>query len=71
MSGLTAMTIGLFLFTSLHDITINVATLLGLVALGGTFIGLEDALRKILYELDDASSFNCIHDKQKKKIKEK
>ena len=41
MSGFTAMAIGLFLFTSLHDIIINVATLLGLVALTGTFIGLQ------------------------------
>jgi hypothetical protein len=40
-AGLTAMSIGLFLFTSLHDYIINVATLFGLVALIGTFIGLR------------------------------
>src|SRR5206468_12745987 len=40
-SGFTAMLFGCFLFTSLHDIIINVATLFGLVALTGTFIGLR------------------------------
>jgi hypothetical protein len=41
LSGCLAMLFGSFLFTSLHDIIINVATLFGLVALTGTFIGLR------------------------------
>ena len=41
LSGFAAMTVGMFLFTSLHDIVINIATLFGLIALTGTFIGLN------------------------------
>lgn len=41
LSGLLAMTTGLFLFTSLHDVVINVATAFGLVSLAGTFVGLK------------------------------
>ena len=41
ISGFIAMTIGMFLFTSLHDIVINIATLFGLVAITGTFAGLK------------------------------
>ena len=40
VSGLTAMAIGLFLFTSFHDMIINIATGFGLIALVGTFVGL-------------------------------
>jgi len=40
-SGFTAMATGLFLFTSLHDIIINVATGFGLIALIGTLAGLK------------------------------
>jgi hypothetical protein len=40
-SGLTGMATGLFLFTSLHDIIINVATAFGLIALVGTLVGLK------------------------------
>ncbi len=35
------MTIGMFLFTHLHDIVINVASLFGLIAVFGTFAGLR------------------------------
>jgi hypothetical protein len=50
MAGVTAMSIALFLFTSFHDIIINVATLFGLVALGGTFVGLRrSGLRKLFW----------------------
>ena len=35
------MSIGMFLFTSLHDYIINIASLFGLIALTGTFIGLK------------------------------
>ena len=40
ISGFIAMSIGMFLFTSLHDYIINIASLFGLIALTGTFIGL-------------------------------
>ncbi len=43
ISGILSMTTGMFLFTNLHDIIINVASLFGLVALGGIFT----ALRKL------------------------
>jgi hypothetical protein len=50
VAGTTAMSIGLFLFTSLHDIIINVATLFGLVALTGTFVGLRrSGLNKLFW----------------------
>lgn len=39
-SGILAMTIGMFLFTDIHDIIINIASLCGLVAIAGTFAGL-------------------------------
>jgi hypothetical protein len=38
--GITAMLIATFLFTSLHDVVIQVAGLLGFIAFIGTFIGL-------------------------------
>ncbi len=41
LSGAVAMTVGIFLFTDLHDIIVNVASLFGLVATVGTFIGLH------------------------------
>ena len=41
ISGGLAMTIGMFLFTDLHDTIVNVASLCGLVATVGTFIGLH------------------------------
>ena len=40
-SGIVSMAIGMFLFTSLHNVVINIATLFGIVALLGTFIGLK------------------------------
>lgn len=40
ISGIISMTTGFFLFTSLHDTIINIATVLGLVAVAGTFYGL-------------------------------
>ena len=41
ISGIAAMIIGMFLFTEQHDIIINLATLFGLVAIIGTFLGLN------------------------------
>ena len=41
ISGGLAMAIGMFLFTDLHDTIVNVASLCGLVATVGTFIGLH------------------------------
>ena len=41
ISGGLAMTIGIFIFTDLHDTIVNVASLCGLVATVGTFIGLH------------------------------
>ena len=35
------MTIGMFLFTDLHDTIVNIASLCGIVATVGTFIGLR------------------------------
>jgi hypothetical protein len=40
VAGLLAMIIGVFVFTDLHDVVINVASSFGLIALGGTFAGL-------------------------------
>lgn len=40
LSGAIAMTIAMFLFTHLHDIVIDVASVFGLVAIAGTFSGL-------------------------------
>lgn len=40
-SGLLAMGIGLFIFTPFHDAVINGAGLFGLIALGGTLVGLR------------------------------
>ncbi|MBC7875116.1 MAG: hypothetical protein H7Y01_14025 [Ferruginibacter sp.] len=40
-SGGLGMTIGMFLFTALHDTIINIASLCGLVATVGTFVGLH------------------------------
>ncbi len=41
ISGGLAMAIGMFIFTDLHDTIVNVASLCGLVATVGTFIGLH------------------------------
>ena len=41
ISGVLAMTIGMFLFTDLHDTIVNIASLCGLVAVIGTLIGLH------------------------------
>lgn len=41
ISGTLAMTTGMFLFTDLHDTIVNIASLCGLVATVGTFIGLH------------------------------
>jgi hypothetical protein len=40
ISGIAAMTTGMFLSTAFHDIVINVASLFGIVAMMGTFAGL-------------------------------
>ncbi|MEP6676598.1 MAG: hypothetical protein ABJA78_15660 [Ferruginibacter sp.] len=40
VSGILSMTLLIFLFTSLHDVIINVAGAFGLVAMTGVFIGL-------------------------------
>ena len=40
ISGLLSMTIALFLFTKYHDIVINLASIIGSIAIMGTFAGL-------------------------------
>lgn len=40
LSGVIAMTIAMFLFTSFHDVVINVASVFGLIAFWGVFNGL-------------------------------
>ncbi len=40
VSGTISMLIAMFLFTNLHDVIINIASLFGFIALAGTFIGL-------------------------------
>jgi hypothetical protein len=49
ISGFASMTLGLFLFSDFHDIAINIATLLGLVAMTGTFLGLVKLRWKKLF----------------------
>ena len=49
LSGLTAMIIGMFLFTGFHDMVINVATSFGFIALTGTFVGLNKLKWKKLF----------------------
>jgi len=39
-TGITSMTVAIFLFTSLHDVVINIAGTFGIAALTGVFIGL-------------------------------
>ena len=39
-SGFVSMSVAMFLFTSYHDMVINVAGFFGLIALTGTFVGL-------------------------------
>ncbi len=41
ISGTLAMTTAMFLFTDLHDTIVNIASLCGLVATAGTFIGVH------------------------------
>jgi len=41
ISGAVSMTIGMFLFTALHDMIINVTALCAVVAIAGTFAGLH------------------------------
>ncbi len=41
ISGIHSMATGMFLFTNLHDIIINVASLFGFVAIAGIFAGLR------------------------------
>lgn len=41
ISGVLAMTTGMFLFTGMHDTIVNIASVFGLVATVGTFIGLH------------------------------
>jgi len=40
ISGAISMTIGMFIFTNLHDMVINIAGFFGLIAIIGTFMGL-------------------------------
>jgi hypothetical protein len=56
-SGMAAMTTAMFLFTSYHDMVINIAGGLGLVALAGTFSGLY---KNKLYPLFAMGLFNLI-----------
>lgn len=49
LSGFGAMTTSFFLFTSFHDIVIDVATILGLIAFGGTLAGLKKLQWKRLF----------------------
>ena len=51
ISGTLAMIIGMFLFTDLHDTIVNIASLCGLVATAGTFIGLYKLKWKGLFWL--------------------
>ena len=39
-SGMLSMTIALFLFTSYHDMVINIAGCIAMIAITGTYIGL-------------------------------
>ncbi len=41
VSGFMSMAIGMFLFTGLHDIIVNLATLAGIIAVTGTIISLR------------------------------
>ncbi|QKG55346.1 hypothetical protein GKZ68_01040 [Hymenobacter sp. BRD128] len=50
ITGILAMVFASFIFTDYHDLVINIAGLLGLVALAGTFVGLyRTKLRKLLW----------------------
>jgi hypothetical protein len=49
LSGFLSMAIGAFLSTPLHDLIINLSTLMGLVAMTGTFIGLYKLRLKVLF----------------------
>ena len=49
ISGILSMTVAMFLFTSLHDIFLNIASLFGLIAVIGTFIGLFKSNLKALF----------------------
>lgn len=41
ISGVVSMVLGLFIFTDFHDVLITVASICGLVAVVGTFVGLQ------------------------------
>jgi hypothetical protein len=56
-SGITSMTITMFLFTGFHDLVINVAGLFGLIALAGTYVGLY---KKQSYRLFVMGLFNLL-----------
>ncbi len=49
LSGSIAMVFALFLFTGYHDLTVDAATLFGLIAIIGTFIGLQKLRWKKLF----------------------
>lgn len=49
LSGCIAMAFELFLFTAYHDLIVVAATLFGLIAIGGTFIGLQKLRWKKLF----------------------
>jgi hypothetical protein len=55
IAGAISMTIAMFLFTDLHDIIINIASLFGLISLIGTYAGLY---RIKLYKLFWIGMFN-------------
>lgn len=41
ISGFVSMVVGMFLFTGIHDIIVNLATLAGIIAVTGTILGLK------------------------------
>lgn len=51
ISGFLSMTIGMFIFTGLHDIVVNLATLAGIVAVVGTILGLRKLSWRTLFWL--------------------
>lgn len=49
VSGILAMASGFFLFTSYHDMAINMSGLMGLIALTGTMVGIWKIKLKIFF----------------------
>lgn len=49
-SGITSMTVAVFMFTQFHDVVINVAGFFGIITLSGTIIGLyKSKFPKLFY----------------------